>query len=209
MTATRDRRGTRSLEIVAVILLAVATVGSAWAAYQASRWNGEAARANLESAQERIEASRLFALATQIIAYDADTISSYAQAVATEQPELARFYRETLAREELLPLIDEWEAEIEAGRTPVGLLDDEEYLGARLAGYDAAVERSEAASTVATEAGNTANSYVLATVMLAVALFFAGVTNTFRMRLLRLVLLGASGLSLAFATSRIAELGVL
>jgi hypothetical protein len=204
-----ERRGLRALEIVAVVLLAAATVGSAWAAYQASQWSGASTEATQESARQRLEASRLFALATQTIAYDADTISAYAQAVATDQPDLARFYRATIARAELLPLMDAWEAEIAAGRTPVGLLDDEEYMAERLGGYDAAIERAEAADAEAATADDTSNSYVLATVLLAVALFFAGVTNTFRMRIVRIVLLGASGMTLAFAVSRMAELGVI
>ena len=44
MTATtsvrREARRGRSFEIMAVLLLGVATLGSAWCGYQAAKWNG-------------------------------------------------------------------------------------------------------------------------------------------------------------------------
>ena len=46
------------VEIVAAILLALATVLSAWGAYQATRWSGEQADAYAESAALRANASR-------------------------------------------------------------------------------------------------------------------------------------------------------
>ena len=46
------------VEIVAAILLALATVLSAWGAYQATRWSGQQADAYAESAALRASASR-------------------------------------------------------------------------------------------------------------------------------------------------------
>jgi hypothetical protein len=205
-TAPADRR---LLEVVAVALLAVATVGSAWCAYQASQWNGEESRLARSSSEERLEASRQFALATQTIAYDTDVIGMYAEALASDEPELAAFYRESLARPELLPILDRWRAEVQAGVSPGNLLDDDEYMATRLAGYEEASAAAEALSNESEEASRTADQYVLSTVLLAITLFFAGVTTSFRMRLVRILLLAAAGFTMAFAAARLADLGVL
>jgi hypothetical protein len=205
-TAPADRR---LLEVVAVALLAVATVGSAWCAYQASQWNGEESRLARSSSEERLEASRQFALATQTIAYDTDVIGMYAEALASDEPELAAFYRESLARPELLPILDRWRAEVQAGVSPGNLLDDDEYMATRLAGYEEASAAAEALSNESEEASRTADQYVLSTVLLAITLFFAGVTTSFRMRLVRILLLAAAGFTMAFAAARLSDLGVL
>src|SRR5262245_20959118 len=57
-SATRDR-----LEIVATVLLAVAAVATAWASYQATRWNGEQSKAASRTNALRIEAARAQGLA--------------------------------------------------------------------------------------------------------------------------------------------------
>ncbi len=68
----------RFIEMFAVILLGVATVGSAWCCYQATRWNGEQDKLVRESTDARVEASRLFSLGTQIVAYDTNVVGQYA-----------------------------------------------------------------------------------------------------------------------------------
>lgn len=202
-------RGTRLFEVTAVCLLAVATLGSAWCAYQASQWNGEATRLSRAASDERVEASRLFALATQTISYDTNTISLYAAAVAAGDDRLSGFYLDALVRDGAKPIVEQWTADVEAGRSPEPLLEDEDYLADLLAPYDRATASAEAAAVESSSAGETANSYVLATVMLAVSLFFAGVTQSFRMRTVRIALLAAAGFALAFAAATIAELGVI
>lgn len=208
---SRDSSGgnSRLLEVMAVVFLAVATVGSTWCAYQASQWNGEESRLARESSDERIEASRLFSLGTQKVAYDTDTIGLYAQAVAADNENLQQFILDNIARAEFDSVIDEWLATVEAGGTLTPLLEDEEYLASQFATYDAAVERAEAATQQSIDAGDNASDYLLTTLLLAVALFFAGVTTSFKMRSMRLLLLMGSGLTLALSASRLAELPIL
>ena len=45
-------------ELVATVLLALATVATAWSGYQASRWNGEQAKAFSRANAPRIESSK-------------------------------------------------------------------------------------------------------------------------------------------------------
>jgi hypothetical protein len=204
-----DPAANRVLEILAVVLLGIATVGTAWCGFQAAQWNGEQGELLQESSDLRVEASRLFGLATQAVAYDATLVAQYAQAVIDDDEDLQRFYRETLFRADFLPILDRWEEQIESGGgPPPRLLEDQDYLAEQLGPYDEATARAEAIAEESADAGQNADEYVLVTVLLATALFFAGVTSSFRMRTARLMLLAASALAVAYSASQLVELPV-
>ena len=58
------------------------------------------------------------------------------------------------------------------------------------------------------EAGDNAEKFVQLTLILAGALFFAGVTTSFRWSFARVILLMGSGLLIAYAASQIVDLPV-
>jgi hypothetical protein len=202
------RRNHRAIEVMTLLVMAVATVGSAWCAYQASQWNGEESALGRRASEERVTASQQFALATQTLTYDTSTISQYAEAVADEQIELAAFVRNSIAREEFVPILDEWRDTALAGGTPTRLLDDEDYLKKLLGPYEVSLANAEELANGSDEANSTADSYVLITLLLATVLFLGGITNSFRDRGIRLVLIAGGALTLAYAASRLADLPV-
>lgn len=206
--AERGRRTLRLLEVISVALLATATVGSAWCAFQASTWGEESTRLARVSSDERVEGARKFGLATQTIAYDSNVIALYAQAVATGNESLARFYREALVRNDFLSVLDAWQAEVDAGRIPDGLLEDQEYLDGLLAEYRASDAAAAEAAAQSTEAGQRSNDYIRITLILAVSLFFAGITTSFRNRSVKLFLLAAAATIIVYAATEIAGLPV-
>ncbi|HYN33440.1 MAG TPA: hypothetical protein VES40_12505, partial [Ilumatobacteraceae bacterium] len=150
----------RLIEVLTVVLLGVASIGSAWSAYQVSQWNGVETDEARASAVYRIDASREYALATQTVAYDAAAVSQYAQSIAAENVELQVFLRETIVRPAFRPIIDEWKAVIDAGELPTNLLQDEEYLSGLFAESTAADAAALAASTSSEAAGNNADGYI-------------------------------------------------
>jgi hypothetical protein len=198
----------RLIEMITVLVLGLATVGTAWCGYQASQWNGVQSTATSTSTDQRVEASRLFGVATQRVSYDSSMIAQYAQAVQAKNTQLVGFYRATLIREELLPVIDRWEAEIKAGGTPTRLIDDTSYMDAQLGPYRTATTKADASSKVALLAGDTAHEYVINTILLAVALFFSGVLSSFRYRPARLLLVVAAIATVAVAAVNLADLPV-
>jgi hypothetical protein len=198
----------RLIEVLAVVLLAVATLGSAWCGYQASRWNGKETDHAREATDARVEASREFGLASQRVSYDSTMAAEYAQAYVDDNQKLLAFYRATLIRPEFLPVLDRWQAEIAAGQTPKNLTQDSEYLQQQLGRYNELEAKAEASTVASDVAGQESDDYVLTTVLLASALFFAGVTTSFRVRLPRLFLLAASGIIVAYAASRLTTLHV-
>ena len=192
--------------MIAVFMLGIATIGTAWSGYQASRWNQEQSDIAREGSDLRVESNRQFGLATQTILYDANLVTQYAKAVSDGDTELQDFYKSTLFRPGFLPVIERWQEAVRAGEPPPRLLEDRVYLDAQLAPYQETQAKAEAKDVESKDAGQNADDYVLLTLLLASALFFAGVTTSFKLELARLLLLGLAAVLLAYCISQIATL---
>lgn len=182
-----------------VVLLALATVGSAWSAFQVSRWNGVETDEARDSAAFRIDASREYSLATQIVAYDAAAVSQFGQAIASGNEELEAFLRQTIIRTGFEPILAQWREEVDAGREPTNLLENRDYLEGLFAESDALDAEALAATQRSEEAGDNADDYIRLTLFFASALFFAGITASFRTRVPKIALLAAASATLAVA----------
>jgi hypothetical protein len=195
--------------VLTVVLLGVATVASAWCAYQASRWNGvetDEARATTEA---RVEQARLFAAGTQVGSYDSDVLLAYAEAVASDRPTLAEFIRTTLMRPEFAPVLETWEQEVDGDTAQLSrITENEDYTAALFAGATVAEQSALEASARAAEAGSNAEAYLLTTLFMASALFFAGVVSSFDSRGPKIVLLAMSMVMLAAGAARIVDLPI-
>lgn len=202
-------RPDRIIEIVAVLLLGMTTIGTAWCGFQAVQWSGESADLAREASTGQVQAAREFGLATQEIAYDSVITAQYAQAVSEDNTELRDFYRASLVRRGFLPTLEKWSAEVAAGRTPTPLADDTDYLDQQLSTYRGTIAAAEQSSQRSAEAGATASAYVSVTILLAAALFFAGVVSSFRYWAARALLLAAALATLGVAAARLAGLPVL
>jgi TRAP-type C4-dicarboxylate transport system permease small subunit len=176
VTPERTRADER-LDIVATVLLALATVATAWSGYQASRWNGEQAKASGRTNAIRIEAARAQGLAQAQTQVDVATFSSWVDAYAHTDTLLAGFYFKRF-RKEFKPAVEAWIAtrplrNPDAPLTPFVMpeyqlqaREDENRLDAEAELSAAAVRRDIQRST----------NYVLAVVLFAAALFFAGMS---------------------------------
>lgn len=200
----RNRRPTnRVIEVATVLLLGLATVASAWSAFQVSQWNGVETDEARVSAAHRIQSSRDYGQATQIVAYDAAIVGQYAQAVTSDNENLQEFFKATLIRPGFLPELERWEAEIAAGGTPTNLLEDDDYLEALFAASTAEDELAAAASARSEDAGAKADDYIRLTLFFAAALFFAGVTASFSTPFTKIILLAAATCTLVFAGAQL------
>src|SRR5262245_20431456 len=79
-------------EVVAALLLAVATVATAWSRYQATRWAGETTKAAAAANGARIAASRSADLANSQQEVDVATFTQWVNAYARNETTLADFY---------------------------------------------------------------------------------------------------------------------
>jgi hypothetical protein len=199
----------RFLELIAVLLLGITTIGTAWCGFQAARWNGQSGDLSGVASTQRIEGSRLFGLATQKITYDSMMVAKYAEASQQHNAQLLQFYRKSVVRPEFLPFLDRWPAAVKAGKPTVGVFEDKDYLAEQFADYNKTVAAAEQAARESQKADEVAEAYVGTTILLAVALFFAGVTSSFLSRVARVLLLIAATGAVAVAAARIASLPII
>ena len=94
-------------------------------------------------------------------------------------------------------------------RTPTNIFENTDYLNQQFGDYQAAVAKSETATRASQQADATNDAYVLTTILLAVALFFAGVTSSFQWAPARVLLVILALGTVAIAASRLAELPVI
>jgi hypothetical protein len=191
MSAPADDRAGYWIEVASTVLLALATVATAWAGYQSSRWHGEQAQAQSRATAVRIESARASGVANREAQIDVELFIQWVDARAHRDRELEAFYRRRF-RDEFIPAFRAWIAERpltnrDAPLSPFAMPD---Y---RLAATDEA-DRLEARATAASEEAREdierADRYVLAVVLFASSLFFAGISTRLRTRWAEALILG-------------------
>jgi hypothetical protein len=190
--SARDRFLT--VEVLATVLLAVAAVATAWSSYQASRWNGEQAKAASRANAARIESTRSSGLASAQTQIDVATFMQWVNAYALDQTELATFYFRRF-RAEFKPAVDAWIA-TRPRRNPDAPLTPFAMPQYRLAANQEAARLEARAETLAANARadvQRATNYVLGVVLFAASLFFAGMSTKLGTPRLRGVLLALGG----------------
>jgi hypothetical protein len=168
----------RRLEILSAVLLALATVGTAWAAYQARQWTGEQSQGYSRATASRIAVNRSAALANRQVQIDVATFIQWVDARQERRAELARFYRDRF-RAEFEPAFAAWLAakpftNPDAPETPFAT---PEYRLEASAEAERLEARAAAAAKGASEANQRADNYMLAVVLFASSLFFAGIST--------------------------------
>jgi hypothetical protein len=179
--ASRDR-----VEVVATVLLSVAAVATAWSSYQATRWNGEQAKAASRTNAIRIDAARAQGLAEAQTQVDVATFTSWVDAYAREETMLADFYFERF-RVEFKPAVDAWIAErpLRNPNAPLTPFAMPQYRLEATAEADRLDAEAEASAATVQRNIQRASNYVLAVVLFAVSLFFAGLSTKLGDRRLR------------------------
>jgi len=181
----------RRLELVSTLLLALATLATAWSAYQSREWTGEQALATSHATASRIAENRSSALANRQVQIDVATFTQWLDARAAHDSELAAFYR-TRFRAEFKPAFAAWLATNPFVDTsaPASPFDMPQY---RLKSSAAAsgLEREAANdSEQSKDANERADNYMLAVVLFASALFFAGISTKLHTETARRIVLG-------------------
>lgn len=175
--ARKDER----LALLATVLLAFATVGTAWSSYQASRWHGEQALAQSSATSTRLESTRASGEANREIQVDVALFVQWVDAHATKETELANFY-EARFSDRLRPAFRAWIAQdpfADANAPPDPFTLPQYKVDALDQATDLETKAS-VASDDAREFIQRADNYVLAVVLFAAALFFGGLSMRVR-----------------------------
>ena len=188
MTDVAERRD--KIELVAVVLLAIATVATAWSGYQSTRWNGEQAKAAGRSNALRIESAKAGGLANSQTQIDVASFTQWVNAYSLKQTELADFYFKRF-RPEFKPAVAAWIAtrplkNADAPPTPFAM--PQYKLAARAQSEKLEAQSDMFAGRVLVNIQRASN-YVLAVVLFASALFFAGMSTKLTAPKLRIAML--------------------
>jgi hypothetical protein len=176
--------------LVATVLLALATVATAWSGYQASRWSAETTKATMRGTAARVESTRASDAANAQAQIDVATFIQWADAYASDNQLLRSFYFERF-RPEFKPALVAWIAtrplkNPKAPKTPFAM---PQYTSK--ARDDAARLETQADAWAATARRNVQRStnYVLGVVLFAASLFFAGMSTKLPSRRLGVAML--------------------
>ena len=181
----------RRIELAATVLLAVAAVATAWAAYQSARWHGQQARAQSASIAARVESTRAANVANRQAQIDVALFTQCVDAYARDETKLADFYRKRF-RPEFEPAFEAWVATKPRTNSdaPLSPFAMPQYKLAATAQADGLETQAAAASMKVGGYIQNADNYSLAVVLFAASLFFAGISTRLRSITARAVVLG-------------------
>ena len=185
-------------EIVAAIMLGVATVAAAWSGYQAALWGGVQSADYVRASGYRVESTKASTAAGQDRLFDSQVFSQWLNAYETGNTTLAQVYQRRF-RPEFTVAFGAWLATdpFNNPNAPPGPLYMPEYVSASAQQATQFEAQADAMVTAGEDARSTSDHYVFYTVIFALTLFLAGVSDRFRWWWIRLVLLaGAFGVFL-------------
>lgn len=181
-------RGMR--ELVAVVLLSVTAVLTAWSGFESSKWGGEMSIAFSRASSARVEGARDAAHADAARGIDLQTFGLWLEATATGDTLLQDFV-ESRFTDHFQVAFDAWIAEEplknpDAAKSPFALPD---YVPPGEEAAQAADRRADAYFAQALSNNQRGDNYTLLTVLFALVLFFAAVANRHRSERFNWVLL--------------------
>jgi hypothetical protein len=177
------------LELVAALLLALAAISTAWATYQSSVWRGKQAKAQSASIATRVESTREASVANRQVQVDVALFIQWVNAFARGEDELTTFYRNRF-RDEFVPAFEAWVATRprENPKAPRSPFELPEYRLAANEEAEALEQQAADFGLVVAQDVERADSYMLAVVLFAIALFFAALSTRLTSRDLQLAL---------------------
>jgi hypothetical protein len=191
----KDDVGLRRVELFATLLLAFAAVATAWSTYQVTVLRGNQAVYTSRATAARIDSSQASTRAGQLGQIDVATFTQWVDAQAHGDTQLAAFYRQRF-RKEFEPAFAAWLAthpltNRAAPSTPFEL---PQYHLAEADHAERLDVRAGAQSNAAARANKHADEYMLAVVLFAACLFFAGISTKVESLRSRAALVALGGL---------------
>lgn len=187
------------IEILEAVLLSLATIVTAWSAYQAALWDGEQSAHYTEASAARADATRFSDAANNQLSVDLSEYDLWLEAETNGNAEMARLIRGQM-RDGLELALEAWLAAGGLQRTdasvPASPFSMDEYV---VAEGELSVERIAAAEErfhAGEEANRRSDRYVLVTVVFALVLFVVGIGSKFKRLPVRAGLAGFGAVAL-------------
>lgn len=199
----------RHVEVSVVALMSITAILTAWTGFQSSKWSGVQATSFSEAGALRTESVRASNNAGQQVAVDVGLFSSWADAYATDQTDLADFYRDRFTPE-LDVAATAWEA-LEplqnADAPPSPFTMDEYVLPAAVEARELEAAAEERAAN-ARDANQQSDDYVVMSVLLASVLFFAALSSKLTSAMNRRIMFALAAVGFVVCASIVATMPI-
>jgi hypothetical protein len=175
------------LEFASAVVLSLATVTSAWCAYQASCWGGVETFRLAAATKAGREASSNNLVALQARTIDGSMLISYLEAQSRGDKQIENLLYQRF-RPETKKAIEAWlkTDPLHNPDAPLSPFKMAEYVQPEMQEAERQNELFDQEHAAAHEASKTGDRYVLLTVLFASVLFFGGIGGTFDSRQLRI-----------------------
>jgi hypothetical protein len=165
-------------EVIATVILAFATLATAWSGYQSARWGGAQSLRYSQAGALRTESTRASTKAGQIVQIDIGLFTNWINAFAVDNQELAGFYEDRF-RSEFGVAFEAWLAtdprnNPDAPKSPFSM---SEYTVSLSQEADRLEQEASKTFDEGSEANEISDNYILNTVVLASVLFLAGMQS--------------------------------
>src|SRR5688572_23902377 len=156
-SAPASQRHSEAHELVAVILLSLVAVLTAWCGFESAKWGGDSSVAFSQASAARIEASDFESQARDARSVDLAVYTQWVLAGANQNAQLADYIEERFSPE-FAVAFDAWEAD---GRQEQGPFAMEEYVPPGTVDAEAATEQANALQADALDFNEKGDNYSL------------------------------------------------
>jgi hypothetical protein len=202
-----NRRWEDVIEILGVLMLAVAAVATAWGSFQAAKGDGLQSILYAEAGVDRVQANTAATLGQQRLAADGAMFSAWLEARAANDTELQAMLVRRFSPE-YRTAFDAWlkTAPFTTPSAPPGPAYMAEYRNPQLEQAKHLNEEAAATEEAGTHARETAEKYIGATVLFALVLFLVAVGQRFRILGVRIGAIAMAVVLLGYALYEVATL---
>ena len=183
------------VELVATVIMALAAIFTAWAAFESAKWSGEQATAFSRAGATRTESTRFDTAAGQQAGVDVAIYTNWLSALNSDRNDGSidigpgELYRPTpgtlsgflfeRVRPEFRPALEAWLVlwAADSATAPATPFEMEEYVLANAVEADRLQTEADQFAAEAAQANQNSDDYVLTVVAFALVLFFSGVSS--------------------------------
>jgi len=177
-TAESRRLIDRRLELIAVIIMSLTAICTAWTGFQASKWSGVMSIRFSEANATRTESVRMSDLAGAQRSIDIDLGLNWVRATAQNDDALAEFLSDRFP-DHLRVAVDAWVAmaPLDNPDAPSTPFEMSEYVLVEYLEAAELRERADEFALAARSANQQADDYVMLTILFALVIFFAALST--------------------------------
>jgi hypothetical protein len=198
------------VEVCAAAVISLAAAMTSWVGFQAALWDGEQAAHYAEAGAARVEATSATTASGQLQTADLLMFQGWLSASAQNEPILQAFYRQRF-RPEFAGTFEAWlkTAPLTNPAAPASPFAMPQYHSAQLAKAQRLQKRADELFNLGQRDNDISDRFVRGTVLLAVALFFGGIAQTFKSTTIKAVLVGMALLVCVASALMVAHLPML